>query len=220
MFYIKLDKNMDLTVTVREAIYRGDNLSHKLIYLLPLTIGELDVQSCIVYLNYVRADGVPDVAILERLPEKYNESYYQYTFPVNCKLTKYAGQVCTWIHFYTGDPADPASAKSGECILHVQEAKCLDDYACDHQLTAIYQMQKQIEQGGISGVDGLIYDEESRELQLKRGEETVGDAVIVPGDYYLPDNNEDVWEDMGAMDDLEDPSDSEIPEDDIYWEDM
>lgn len=222
MFYIKLDgKSMDLTVTVREAIYRGDNLCRKVIYLLPLAIGELNVESCCVYLNYVRADGVADVALLEKLPEKYNESYLQYTFPIGCKITKYAGPVCTWIHFYTGDPSFPISTKSGECVLQIQASRSIDEYTCDHQMTAIYQMQKKIEEsGGLGGgVDGLVYDEETRELKLVRGDEAVGDSVTVPGDDYAP-KQEDLWEEMDAMDNLEDPNDRETPNDDIYWEAM
>ena len=40
MLYIKLDSVMHLVVTQREPIYRGDNLSHKVIYLIPLRLGK------------------------------------------------------------------------------------------------------------------------------------------------------------------------------------
>jgi|GEM_PF-4246259 hypothetical protein len=93
MFYIKLDENMDLVTTVREPLFRGDNLNRKLVYLIPLTVGDIDMLTAYVYLNYIRADGEPDVVVLERMEEKYNESYYQYTFPVTCRLTKYSGEV-------------------------------------------------------------------------------------------------------------------------------
>ena len=93
MFYIKLDENMDLVTTVREPLFRGDNLNRKLVYLIPLTVGDIDMLTAYVYLNYIRADGVADVAVLERMEEKYNESYYQYTFPVTCKLTLTTGEI-------------------------------------------------------------------------------------------------------------------------------
>ena len=38
-----------------------------------------------------------------------------------------------------------AIAKSGECLLYVEESKNMDDYICDHQLSAIYEMQKKTE---------------------------------------------------------------------------
>ena len=151
MFYIKLDENMDLVTTVREPLFRGDNLNRKLVYLIPLTVGDIDMLTAYVYLNYIRADGVADVAVLERMEEKYNESYYQYTFPVTCKLTKYPGEVCTWMQIYTGTPSNPSIQKTGECMLQIQESKNIDDYLCDHQVTAIYQLQKQIEGGGSGG---------------------------------------------------------------------
>ena len=76
--YIKLDENMDLVITVNDPIYRGDNLNRKIIYLIPPVIGEVDVLTAELYLSYIRADGVADVVILERMEEKYNENYYQY----------------------------------------------------------------------------------------------------------------------------------------------
>lgn len=153
MFYIKLEDSMDLVITVREPLFRGDNLNRKIVYLIPLKVGDIDVLSASVYLNYIRADGVADVVILERMEEMYNESYYQYTFPINCKLTKYPGEVCTWIQFFAGTPSNPNIQKTGECVLQIQSSKNIDDYLCDHQLTAIYQLQKQIDGGGTVNPD-------------------------------------------------------------------
>ena len=140
--YIKLDEQMQLTVTVREPLYRGDNLNRKLIYLTPMQIGEIDLASATLYLSYIRADGVADIICLERSEEQYNENYYQYTVPVTCKLSKYPGVVCTWISIYAGSAECPKISKSSECVLQIQDSKNMDDYLCDHQLTAIYQAQK------------------------------------------------------------------------------
>lgn len=125
MIYIKLDDSMNLVITVNEPIYRGDNLNQKIIYLIPLQVGEIDMLTATPYLSYIRADGVADIVRLERQSEKYKEAYYQYVFPVSCRLTKFPGEVCSW--------------------LHVEESKNMDDYICDHQLSAIYEMQKKTE---------------------------------------------------------------------------
>ena len=77
MIYIKLGPDMELVITVNGPIYRGDNLSKKIIYLIPKQIGEIDILTATVFLNYIRADGVADVVVLERLDEPYNESYVQ-----------------------------------------------------------------------------------------------------------------------------------------------
>ena len=123
MLYIKLDGDMSLVITVNEPIYRGDNLSQKITYLIPTVVGEIDMLTASVFLSYVRADGVADVVVLDRSETPYNESYFQYTFPINCKLSKYPGEVCTWIQIYSGTPSNPVIAKTGECMLQVQESK-------------------------------------------------------------------------------------------------
>ena len=145
MIYIKLDDSMNLVITVNEPIYRGDNLNQKIIYLIPLQVGEIDMLTATHYLSYIRADGVADIVRLERQNEKYKEAYYQYVFPVSCRLTKFPGEVCSWLQIFSGTPSNPTIAKSGECLLYVKESKNMDDYICDHQLSAIYEMQKKTE---------------------------------------------------------------------------
>ena len=145
MLYIKLDDGMNLSITVNEPIYRGDNLSRKITYLIPAKVGEIDMLTASVFLSYVRADGTADIVTLERGADKYKEAYFQYTIPVTCKLTKYPGEVCTWLQIYAGPPSNPTIAKSSACMLYVQASKNMDDCLCDHQLTAIYQMQQKID---------------------------------------------------------------------------
>lgn len=147
MIYILLNADMDLVITVNKPIYRGDNLARKITYLIPTTIGEIDMMVANVYLCYVRADGTPDVVVLERMEEKYNETYLQYRFPVDAKLTKYAGPVCTWMQIFSGDACKPTTAKSGECVLRIQESKDMDEYVSDSTLTAIYQLHSKMNEG-------------------------------------------------------------------------
>ena len=73
------------------------------------------------YLSYIRADGVADIVRLERQNEKYKEAYYQYVFPVSCRLTKFPGEVCSWLQIFSGTPSNPTIAKSGECLDAIQE---------------------------------------------------------------------------------------------------
>ena len=111
LLYIKLDSDMHLGITVNEPIYRGDNLSKKIIYLIPKQLNEIDMLTATVFLNYIRADGHPDVVMLNRNDTPYNDSYFQYTFPIRCRLTAYPGEVCTWMQIYTGSPSNPIIAK-------------------------------------------------------------------------------------------------------------
>ena len=153
MFYIKLGNDKSVVVTVREPIIQGENLSQKIRFLIPVVVDDIDVLSASIYLNYIRADGTPDIVILERIDEKYNDGYYQYTFPVDCKLTRYAGDVCIWLHIFSGSPSNPSNTKSDECAIQIQASKNMDDYLCDHQITAIYQLQKSIENSSDGSID-------------------------------------------------------------------
>lgn len=189
--YIKLDESMSLVITVNDSIYRGDNLNRKIIYLIPLTVGEIDMLTANVYLSYIRADGVPDVVILERMEDKYKELYYQYTIPVTCKLTKYPGEICTWLQIYSGTPSNPTISKSGECMLYVQESKNMDDYLCDHQMTALYQLQKAMEsevaeldediakmnEDIAKKADDIMYDDDGNYIQLKANGTPIGSQI-------------------------------------------
>lgn len=193
MFYIKLDESMNLVITVNEPIYRGDNLKQKITYLIPKMVGEIDMLSAYVYLNYIRADGTPDIVVLERGKEPYNEAYFQYTFPVTCALTRYAGEVCTWLQIYSGTPSSPTVAKSGECVLRITDSKNMDDYICDRQVTALYQIQKNMDTGfekieeSISAVeaianvkaDNIVFNSEDSTIQLVSNGEPIGDRIYV-----------------------------------------
>lgn len=212
MIYIKLDENMGLGITVNEPIYRGENLSKKITYLIPTTVGEVDMLTAIPYLSYIRADGVADIVRLERQEEKYKEAYYQYVLPVSCRLSKFPGEICSWLQIYSGTPSNPTIAKSGECLLYVEDSKNMDDYICDHQLSAIYAMQKEsdttqsemetirleVEKKG----DSMIYDKENKTIQLTSDGKPVGD----PLDMSNMVNEDDViyFEDDGG-DEPEDP---------------
>ena len=133
MFYIKLEKDESLVVTVKESIFRGENLNQKIIYLIPTMIDDISVADSRVHLNYIRADGIPNVVQLEALDVQYNEEYCQYTLPVDCKITSVAGSVCTWLHF-TPNSSEQIVAKSGECDLIIQDTKDIGDYDEDNTI--------------------------------------------------------------------------------------
>lgn len=180
--YIKLEANKSLIITSVEPIYRGEHLSEKITYLIPKILGKVDMLSSFVYLNYIRGDGVADVVSLVRMEEEYNEDYYQYTFPIICKLTRFPGEICTWLHILTGDGKKPTVLKSGECILRVEDSKSMDCYLEDRHLTALYQIDKQIEEVNVelSGkADGFEYDDEGNALHLTSKGEIIGESLDV-----------------------------------------
>lgn len=196
MFYIKLDEDMNLVTTVKETIYRGDNLNQKIIYLIPLKVGDIDMLTATVYLNFIRADGEPDVVMLERQDDKYKESYYQYVLPVTCKLSRYAGEVCTWMQICSGPISNPTIAKTSECILQVLESKDMDNYLGDRHVTALYQMQKKMDEGftqvdeSIESIasekaDNIVFNDDDSTIQLMANGSPIGDKILVSANAGL-----------------------------------
>lgn len=145
MIYIMLDESMNLVITKNEPIYRGDHLNRKITYLIPIMVGDIDMLRATVYLSYIRADGTADIALLVREDEPYNERYYQYHLPITSTLSRYPGEICTFIQIFSGPPRHPVIAKSGECILRVIDSKNMDEYITDRNLRLIYEMQRYME---------------------------------------------------------------------------
>lgn len=229
--YIKLKDDMVLETTEYEPLYRGDNLNRKIIYLIPLSVGEIDILSAVVYLSYIRADSVADVIALERLNEKYKGLYYQYTLPATCKMTKYPGEICTWLQIYSGTFSNPMISKSSECLITVQESKNVDDYLCDHQVTALYQMQKSLESEKAQTdedinklneviaqkADNIEYDKESNYLQLTANGNPIGTPIDMESvsedvvDKIIGfDDNSDITDDSDNDSEVEKKNDAVI----------
>lgn len=142
MTYITLSTDMSLRITKSTAIYRGDNLNTAIAFLLPKKIDNIDLQTATVFLSYIRADGEPDMVILENAGG-YDLNFYSYVLPVTCKLSRYSGQVCMWLQICDGNSHYPIISKTGECTIRIHESKSLDNCIGDHQLIAMYQLKRQ-----------------------------------------------------------------------------
>lgn len=149
MIYIKLNDDLSLAITVSGTIHAGDNMSQKITYLVPAQVGEIDVAGAYVYLNYVCADGSSDMVKLARSENLYNNTYYQFVTQVTCKLSKYPGEVRTWLSVTTPDTSGcecPKSVSSGECYLHVEGPENSGHCATDSVLIALTQMQAEVDE--------------------------------------------------------------------------
>jgi len=147
MFYIKMTADKELQITQSEPIYRGENLHTKMTFLIPHMLGTLDTRTACIYMSYIKADASADVVRMIREELPYDDTYDCYKVPIGCKMTKYPGEVHLWLQIYAGDLVNTVIAKSGECVVRVQNSTNMDDCMCDHQLFAIYQLQKEIEDG-------------------------------------------------------------------------
>lgn len=154
MTYIKLMDDMRLVITQADTIYRGDNMSAAITFLLPLKVGELEVKASTVFLSYIRADGTPDIVLLEPKSTMYDPNHHMYVMPITCKLSRYPGEVFMWLQFYAGNSALPEVKKSGECTIRILESRNLDDCFADHQLSVLYQLKQKIDNCGCDSSGG------------------------------------------------------------------
>lgn len=182
MTYIVLSDSMGLSVTQADTIRRGDSMSKAITFLVPVKVDEMDMKGMTVFLSYIRTDGNPDIVILEREEKLYKNSHYRYVLPVTCKMSRYAGEVLMWLSFYSGDSSQPEIAKSGECKLRIADSKNLDDCFGDHQLTALYQLKKKVED---------FHGEEEPETPSDPEEPETPEDPEDPGDNGSSDEDED-----------------------------
>lgn len=142
MIYIKLDAMMSLTITRNGPVHRGDNLFENLIYLIPKNLNGLDPFDTDVCLSYIRPDGMADIVTLNPLAEMYNDNYYQYVIPVTMAMTKYPGELRTWLLIVENgfEPEESVIAKSDECIIHVADSKDLRELFDDSKVEALFQI--------------------------------------------------------------------------------
>lgn len=195
MLYIKLDESMNLVITKNEPIYRGDHMNQKITYLIPITVGDIDMLTATVYLSFIRADGTADIALLVREDEPYNERYYQYHLPVTSTLSRFPGEICTFLQIFSGSPRCPVVAKSGECMLRVMDSKNMDEYITDRNLRMVYEMQRYMEdkvekvestlneridktnKNVDAKADNIVFDEETSTIQLVSTVKTVNEET-------------------------------------------
>ena len=64
MIYIKLDESMNLCMTKREPIYRGDHLNRTITYLIPMTVGNIDMERATVY-GRTASRGLASMGLLQ-----------------------------------------------------------------------------------------------------------------------------------------------------------
>lgn len=201
MLYIKLDESMDLVITKNEPIYRGDHMNQKITYLIPIMVGDIDMLTATVYLSFVRADGTADIALLVREEEPYNERYYQYHLPITTTLSRFPGEICTFLQIFSGPPRHPVIAKSGECMLRIMDSKNMDEYITDRNLRLIYEMQRYMEdkvekaeaalneridktdEVVAAKADNIVFDPENSTIQLVSTIETKDEKGNPTGEY-------------------------------------
>lgn len=186
MVCIKLDQHKDLRVTTASPVYQGENAQDTLTFLVPKSIPPIeDLKAAMIYLTYIRPDGVADMIWLTH-GEEYGDDYYQYNVPYNTKFTRVPGEICMWLQIYDGVPSNPTILKSSEVMIYVHKSKNVNEYIDDSNLTLLYEIHKELvdKDEELSAridkkADNIIYNEEDSTIQLTADGEPIGDRVFV-----------------------------------------
>lgn len=204
MYAIKMDEAKTLVTTVYASIYEGEKNGDVIVFLLPKTSGTTNLADTNVFLRYVAPDGVGHSEILDLYPLPYNEGYYQYKLSVGSKFTAKAGSLELWLTAVNG--VDEVILKSSPIIVEIKEANKIEPYLPDTDKDQLNHMEEMIAKLEKGKADSIIYDAETRQLQLTAENAPIGDAVTVPSDDYgdkLKEAVEDSWSDMESSEDAQ-----------------
>ena len=154
MYYLTLTIDKLLIATQTSPIYRGENLSDSVRIIIPKVVESVSLETATVFLNYVRSDRTGDLYLLIRADEEYDETHYQYLFPIDSKLTRLSDEICIWLTIYSGNPCAPTITKSSEYTMIVSSAKNSDDFIdsgasddfIDSSASAIYKLKTRIDE--------------------------------------------------------------------------
>lgn len=183
MYYIKLDEHMVLASTQTEPLYRGENLARNICFLIPKELNGRDPAREYVYLCYIRPGEHADIVQLTS-DEDYDGRYHAFYLPINCSLTSAVGRVLIWLQIYDSGENEPVIAKSNETCVTIYDVKNIGEWLTEDQVTAIYQMQAEVDDLArkvAEKADNLVYDREEQTLQLLSDGVPIGDKIHIGG---------------------------------------
>lgn len=212
MYVIKMESDKSLLATVQSTIYVGEKNADTMVFVIPRVHENVKVADCDVYMRYILPDGTGRSELLQMYAMPYNEEYLQYRTPVNTQFTKQAGDVEVWLTALDG--YKNVVLKTGTSFVYITPSKDIADYLPKAEINQLDELSMKIADLELTKADGLVYDDDTRALQLKAGENPVGNIVTVPSENFSGGEGED-W---GNMDDEDkpdfppmDPEDPDVP---------
>lgn len=92
MYIISMDYEKNLIPTVRQPIYKGENLIDKIVFLLPLKYDDFDLSDFTVTIQYVKFGKIVHEEELSKDEIPYNESRLSYSLDIDSVFTKSWGR--------------------------------------------------------------------------------------------------------------------------------
>lgn len=179
----------------KERIIQKEKLFNKIWFLVTPNYKEYDMSQCTVTLRYllpISKEFVTEILVLSE--EKYDE-YLKYVLPIDTNLTKECGDVELNLTFTLLDVDDNGDIiqrvrKTTNHILHVTPIPNWDSVIPDSSLFELDQrilkqdaqikaLENLANTFNQNQVDNLVYDDNSDTLQLKAGDNGIGNKIFV-----------------------------------------
>lgn len=215
MHAIKMDPDKNLSTTIRATIFQYETNADTLVILVPKIYEETNIADCTVLLRYITPNGIGHSEELELDPEPHNKQYFRYHLKVTSDLTKMVGVTELWLSII--DMHDNVVLRSNSVEIEVTPAKQITDYLCGKDLNQLDRMAAKVAAIEKKQADGLMYDTDTRRLQLKAGQTPIGNEVTVPSSSYTEEIVQrvaDEWLDMTEDDDTDDEFETDETDED------
>lgn len=203
-----MSEDKSFVTTIKSKIYQYERNADTLVILTPVVYGNVNIADCTVFLRYILPDGEGNSEQLVMEPDTYNSRYYKFHLDVDTTLTDTVGEIECWLDII--DVYENVILTSGTELISVSPRKDITNYLNSGSLNQLDRLHAEIELMKQNQVNGLDYDDETRNLQLTANGAPVDKPVIVPGDKYgesimedATNKAEDEWVSMNDLKDLE-----------------
>lgn len=197
MYTILVNSDNSLLVTNKETIMQRSKMVDKLVFMVEQSYNEIsDLANSTVLLEYLRPVSKKyETEILTLSNERYKDQYIQYFLPFDTNFTAEAGDLEIQLTFVqteidTNGNSIQRVRKTKTTNIHITPISAWSDIIPDSALSAIDQRLIKIdaqiramdEMNQIAmdeKADGIIYNNETNELQLTSNGEVIGDKVVI-----------------------------------------
>ena len=187
MYIIIMNKNKSLTTSKRVDLYEGDNLADKIRFLFPEVYNGINLDECVVRLNYKDLTGEEQSEVLEKDSDLY-KNRLSYRYPIDSKFTRFYGDILYHISFsminsktenenvlfHTGTHKITILPKSDS----IPPEEILPEDSAGKIIKEVYDLEervKKIEENGISVKDVVKYvEQELTEDQKEQARINIG----------------------------------------------
>ena len=138
-----MDEHKKLHKTSQSNSYVGENNADKILVLLPLYYGEIDLKSCLITLNMINQDKLSDIVSLSFSDVLYKERYIQATVPITSEFTYISGNIELWLQVVNNEEL---ILKTDSAFITINEHKEISDFIPEQTLSLFDTYMIEIEQ--------------------------------------------------------------------------